>query len=203
MNDSTRDIRRPRPVWPPTARTAAAIIATLALLAAACGGSPSSTGSGGSPNAGGSKNSASAADFANCMRSHGVSRFPDPDSRGVLPKTDLQRLGVTSSQLNAAQRACQNLLPNGGSIEQCESAGVCSPVVTQQMLNAGLRFAQCMRSHGVQRWPDPTADSQGRVAFAISVSQNGFDPHSPQITNKVDECVHLMPGSSVPLAVSP
>jgi hypothetical protein len=42
MNDSTRAMRRPRGAWPRPARTSAAIIATaaLALLAAACGGSP-------------------------------------------------------------------------------------------------------------------------------------------------------------------
>jgi hypothetical protein len=139
------------------------------------------------------------------MRSHGVPNFPDPLSNGELPKTSAQLLGVSISQFGAAQRACQHLLPttvtNSG-LEQCEAAGVCSRAETQLMLNDGLRFARCMRSHGVTNWPDPSADSQGRVAFAISVSQDGFDPHSQQIEAKVNECDHLMPGGGVPLAVS-
>jgi hypothetical protein len=136
------------------------------------------------------------------MRSHGVTRFPDPGSSGYLPKLDPQRLGVSSSQFDAARRPCLHLLPNdGGSIERCESAGACSQPVTQRLLTAGLRFARCMRAHGVAGWPDPAADSQGRVAFAISISRDGFDPDSNQIGAKENECEHLMLGS-VPLAVS-
>jgi hypothetical protein len=138
------------------------------------------------------------------MRAHGVPTFPDPDSSGALPKTDLQRLGVSSTQFQAAQSACQQLLPaNTASLQQCESAGVCSPAEIHQWLTAGLRFARCMRSHGVPNWPDPSTDPQvARVAFAISVSRDGFDPHSPQIESKGNECDRLMPGGRVPLAVS-
>jgi hypothetical protein len=141
-----------------------------------------------------------------CMRSHGVPNFPDPSGSGALPKTSPQHLHVSSSRFQAAQRACQHLLPstvNNSSLEQCEAAGICSRAETQLMLNAGLRFAGCMRSHGVPKWPDPTAGSQGRVAFAISISKDAFDPHSPRIEAKVNECDHLMPGGGVPLAVSP
>jgi hypothetical protein len=191
-----------------TARTAAAIIAAagLALLAAACSsGSPSSTGSSDPPGAGGSA-PPSEVGFASCMRSHGVPNFPDPSGSGALPKTSPQRLKVSTSQFQAAQRACQHLLPhtaNNSTLEQCETAGICTRAETQLILNAGLRFAGCMRSHGVPKWPDPTADSQGRVAFAISISRDAFDPHSPRIEAKVNDCDHLMPGGGVPLAVSP
>jgi hypothetical protein len=190
------------------ARIAAAIIAAanLALLAAACSsGSPSSTGSSDPPDAGGSA-PPSAVAFASCMRSHGVPNFPDPSGSGALPKTSPQHLHVSSSRFQTAQRACRHLLPstvNNSSLQQCETAGICSRAETQLMLNGGLRFAGCMRSHGVPKWPDPTADSQGRVAFAISVSRDGFDPHSPRIEAKVTDCGHLMPGGGVALAMSP
>lgn len=215
MNHSTRVPRRPRP---PMARIAAAVIAAaaLALLAAACGGSPSSADPGGSPsaagsasargsaNAGGSAGSPSAVAFSSCMRSHGVPKFPDPASNGVLPKLSLQLLGVSGAQFQAAHRTCQHLLPiSSASIQQCEAAGVCSQAVTERMLSDGLRFARCMRSHGLPKWPDPTTDSQGRVAFAISISKDGFDPHSSRINPELHECEHLMPGGGVPLAVSP
>ena len=205
MNESASATRRPGRARPRTGRTAAAIMATavLALLAAACGGSPSSA-AGGSPNAGGSASSPSAVGYSACIRSHGVPNYPDPGSSGALPKTDAQQLGVSTSEYEAAQHACQHLLPVGSaSLRQCEMAGVCTHAEIQQWLDAGLRFARCMRAHGVPNWPDPSVGPQGGgVAFAISVSKDGFDPHSPQIEAKVNECGHLMPGGGVPLAVS-
>ena len=61
-----------------------------------------------------------------------------------------------------------------------------------------------MRSHGVPNWPDPSIDSQGRPVFAISISKHGFDPYSPQVWAKGNECSHLMPGlPGLPAAVSP
>jgi hypothetical protein len=142
------------------------------------------------------------------MRSNGASNFPDPDSNGQLPKTSAQRLGVSSSRLQAAQRACQHLLPTTGSIrqqtQQCMLAADCPRALVQELLNQERMFARCMRSHGVPNWPDPTLDSEGRPVFAISISKDGFDPHSPQISTKGDECSRLMPGlPGMPLAVSP
>ena len=153
MSDSTCVMHRPRRARPATARTAVAIVATavLALLAAACSGSPSSPG--GSPNAGGPANSPSAVGYSHCIRSHGVPNFPDPDSSGVLPKVSAQELGVSTSQLQAGQRACQRLLPGTGEslqqqAQQCVLAGDCPRAVVQQMLTSGRRFAVCMRRHG-------------------------------------------------------
>jgi hypothetical protein len=195
MNDSTRVMRRPRRARSRPARTAAAIIAAaaLALLAAACGGSLSSTGSGGSPDAGGSANSQQALAYSACMRSHGVPKFPDPNSSNELPsglpKVSLQQLGVSSSQYQAAQAACAHLLPNGGQMSQAES---------QQDLRAMLRLARCMRSHGVPDWPDPTNGSAGWGFNLLHV--HGFDPNSPQIDHKMSECSRQLPaGMGVPL----
>jgi hypothetical protein len=203
MNHSTRLRRRARPR---PARTAAALIATaaLALLAAACGGSPSSAGPGGPPNAAGSPNSPSAVGYSHCMRSHGVPNFPDPPSSGQVPKTSVQQLGVSNSQLQAAQRACRHLLPStSGSLQQqaqqCVLAGNCPPAVVQQMLTSGRRFAICMHSHGVPNWPDPTIDTgvhQGVPFFDLS--KEGINDHSSQISRKMNECGRLTPGPGVP-----
>ena len=194
MNDSTRVIRR---AWPRPARATAVIIATaaLALLAAACSGSPSSTGSGGSSNARGSANSRIGIDYARCMRSHGVPKYPDPDSSNELanglPKVSLQQLAVSSSQYQAAKNDCAHLLPNGGQLTQTQS---------QKDLNAMLRYARCMRSHGIPNWPDPTYDSAAGWGFNL-VHVHGFDPNSPQIDNKMNECNRgLPPGIGVPLS---
>lgn len=209
MNDSTHVIRRPRRAWPPGARTATAVhaAAALILLAAGCSASPSSIGPGGSLNAAGSTSSPSAVAYSACMRSHGVPSFPDPGSDGGIPKGDAQHFGVSSSQFQAAQTACQHLIPNNsGSIdqqtEQCMSTGDCPPALVQQVLNLERSFAQCMRSHGLPNFPDPTTDSQGRPIFAWSISQTGIDPHSPQYRTKEDECARLT-GSPEPRQVNP
>ena len=205
MNDSTCIVRRPRRPWPATARTAAAIVATvvLALLAAACGGSPSSAGSGGSPAAGGSATSPSALAYSVCMRSQGVPNYPDPDSSGQLPKTDAQLLGVSTSRYRAAQQACRHLLPAGGSLQQqeaqCMLTSDCPPALVQQMLAADRKLARCMRSHGVPNFPDPTIDTGAHrgVPF-FDLSKEGIDDHSPQIGPKMAECGRLTRGLSVP-----
>jgi hypothetical protein len=178
-------------------RTVVAFIAivSVVLLAAACSGGGSAAGSGGSSSAGGSTNSQKALAYSRCMRSHGVPKFPDANSSNELPsglpKVDPQQLGVSSSQYQAAQSACAHLLPNGGQMTQTES---------QRDLSAMLRFARCMRSHGVPTWPDPTYDSAAGWGFNL-VHVHGFDPNSTQIENKMDECNRVLPpGIGVPLS---
>ena len=188
----------PIPSCRPRGGTAVVIAAAgLALLVAACSGSPSSTGSGGSSNAGGSANSQLVA-YSQCMRSKGLPDFPDPAS-GVPPKVTAQELGVSSSQLQAAQGACQHLLPASGgsltsrSIQQCYVAGVCPQALVQQALTAGRELARCMRSHGVPDWPDPTIDSEGRPLFDIRVPR----PPPPQVNAAINECGRLYPAGSL------
>jgi hypothetical protein len=191
MNDSACLVRRPRRAELPIARTATVIIATgaLALLAAAC--SSGSLSSGGSLDAGGLANSRLVA-YSQCMRSHGMPNFPDPTG-GVPPKVTAQELGVSSSQLQAAQRACQRLLPAVGasltasSLQRCYLAGVCPQALVRQAVNGGLQFARCMRSHGVPNWPDPTIDSQGRPVFNVDVPR----PPPPQVSTAINECEGL------------
>jgi hypothetical protein len=153
----------------------------VVVLAAACSGRPPSTGSGGSSDAGGSQSSRLLV-FAQCMRSHGVPNFPDPTSDLKFPTA--QQLGVSSSRYQAAEGACQHLLPNGGSI---------APAEAQQMLPAMRRFSQCMRSHGVPNWPDPTIGSDGKPGFDLIGVQPPIDTSSPQFASKEHDCGHLVP----------
>jgi hypothetical protein len=197
-----RIMRRPRRPCPPTARTATAVIATaaLVLLAAACSGGPSSTGSGGS-SAGGSAGSPSAIAYSACMRSQGVPNYPDPDSSGQLPKGDAQQFGVSTSQYQAAQQACQHLLPTGGSLHQqeyqCMQDSDCPPALVQQMLTADRKLAQCMRSHGVPNFPDPTTDSNGPVFNITNAGISDAASHTSQFAAKLDECSRLV-GANAP-----
>jgi len=200
-NDRARVIRRRPDVG--AVQAAAVITAALAVLAAACGGAGSSA-------TRESSSSPSAVAYSACMRSHGVPNYPDPDRSGSLPKPDAHQFGVSNSQLQAAQQACQHLLPNMGgalsaeSVQECMQADHCPQNLVQQVLNEERRFAGCMRSHGVPNWPDPTIDSQGRPVFAISISKDGFNPYSAQVWARGNDCSHLMPGlPGLPAAVSP
>ena len=189
------------------ARGVSALMTTVALavLLAACsgsGGTPSA-GSSNSRSAGGSSNSPSAVAYSACMRSHAVSNFPDPGSGGQVPKADPQQLGVSASQLQAAQHACQHLFPHTGSNEeqqqetQCAMAGDCSQAVVQQWMSGLRKLAQCLRSHGEPGWPDPILTAQGIPHF--NYSQAGIDHHSPQVLAHVDECVRLTGFQGLPL----
>jgi hypothetical protein len=193
MNNSTRAVDQARRAWPPTARAAAAIIATasLALPVAAFASSTSSTRPGGTPNARASAllrstNTQQALAYSRCMRSHGVPNFPDPGSNGAFPKVTPQQLGVSSSQFQAAQNHCRYLLPNGGS--------GASQTQVQQLMSGMLKFAQCMRSHGVSNWPDPVIDAGGNPEFYLDgkVNQN-----SPQISSKIHGCLHWLPSFAI------
>jgi hypothetical protein len=201
MNHGTRVMRRPPRVRPPPARTAAAIMAAviLVLLAAACSGSASSAGR--SPGAGGSANSPSAVAYSGCMRSHGVPNFPDPASSGQLPKGDGQQFGVSTSQYQAAQQACQHLLPTGGSLhqqeDQCMQNSDCPPALVQQMLTADRELARCMRSHGVPNFPDPTTDSHGPVFNITKAGISDAASHTDQFEAKLNECGRLV-GENAP-----
>jgi hypothetical protein len=202
---TARVMHGPRRARRLAARTAAVIIAaaTVALLAA-CSGSPSSAGAGAAPRAGGSTSaggatgSTSAVAYSDCMRSHGVPKYPDPGSNGEVPKGSAQQFGVSNSQFQAAQSDCQHRLPSGGSLQQqaqqCFNAGECPAALVQQLLAAQRRFAQCMRSHGVPNWPDPTVGSEGRPIFnLIPAGITHSQEHLPPITTTMTECQRLDP----------
>jgi hypothetical protein len=188
MNVSTRLVYPARTVRRHAAPAAAVIAALLgpALLATACAASPgshvaqldttatkSSTSAG--PQAASARQNGGLA-FSRCMRSHGVSQFPDPDSSGAIPKVTLQQLGIGSSQFQAAQSACAYLL-------------LSSDTEVRQTLSGMLDFARCMRSHGVDNWPDPTTDSDGQAVFDL---HGRINPDSRQMDTKSGRCAHLL-----------
>jgi hypothetical protein len=173
---------------------AAAALVSLALLAAACGGgstrrhvaqlgSPATQGGPSSDPASAQVNGALA--FSRCMRSNGVTSYGDPASGGVLPKETPQQLGVSSSQFQAAQGACQHLLGNGGEP---------TPARLQQSWTAFLEVARCMRRHGVPGWPDPTRYAQHPDRPTFDLQSVGIDPTSPQLAGQIHECAPLLGG---------
>lgn len=66
-----------------------AVAVGIALLTAACGGNPSPTASGGSSQSASPSGSANAVAYSQCIRSHGVPKYPDPSSDGQVPKGNM------------------------------------------------------------------------------------------------------------------
>jgi len=58
---------------------------------------------------------------------------------------------------------------------------------------AGIRYAGCMRSHGVRNYPDP--DSQGVITITISSALN---PSSPVFRKALADCRNLVPAGKAP-----
>ncbi len=128
----------------------AAIAAVLgfAVFTAGCG----STSGPGSAGAGSTK--AKFLAYSRCMRSHGVSDFPDPTTPpggGVAFVIDAGRgsdLNPNDPAYRAANQACRAALPPG-----VEGASRPSPKIA-----AEVRWARCLRAHGVPRFPDPNSE---------------------------------------------
>ncbi len=132
--------RWPRPV------VALALIALVASISGCGSSAPAETGGGNGNNS--SANAEKGVKFAVCMRSNGVSQFPDPSPTGRLTIDAVANgssLNTSSPAFKHAISACKDLEP----------AGFTGGKRTPQQQQAGLWFARCIREHGVQDFPDP------------------------------------------------
>ena len=147
----------------------------LAVLAAGCGGSNNPSAAGSGPD-----QMAQGVAYARCMRSHGISDFPDPTT-SPGGRVAIQLNGGPGSDLNksnptfkAANQVCRSLEPGGSGIPQ-QSA---------QKIAAEVKWAGCMRSHGLSSFPDPN----GQGAF----DRNKFDESTPAFQSASKACQSLM-----------
>ncbi|HEX4364578.1 MAG TPA: hypothetical protein VHZ75_08520 [Solirubrobacteraceae bacterium] len=137
--------RTPRPL------AVLALVVLIGLISAGCGSNaPSETGNATSSDTAGSAASGDAkkltardkgVKFAECIRGHGVSDFPDPDAKGEFQ----YGVSVSLAVWQKAVGACKSLQPPGSLSSQR------SP----KQQSASLRFAQCVRADGVKDFPDP------------------------------------------------
>lgn len=132
-----------------------AAVAIITLIGAGCSHAPAtSSGSAGGGSAG-ANNTASnleeAVQFAQCMRSNGVSSFPDPNASGQFTIDAIANgsgVDTSSATFQQAMSACKDLEP----------PGFTGSTRSAQQQEAGLKFAQCVRDNGVPDFPDPTPD---------------------------------------------
>lgn len=172
-------------------------VVAFSLLAAGCGGGSPGVASVASSRSAATTttqdDAAAAVAFSRCMRSHGVPTFPDPST--IHPralKEIAQHLAASNPRFTAAARACNHLLPNGGRSSQ-EAAQQ-----NRTRLADMLSFARCMRSHGVTRFPDPTAQDGLSVEM---VQAQGIDVHSPAVLRVVRACLPASHGALTPAKV--
>jgi hypothetical protein len=112
-------------------------LVSVAFAIAACGGSTN-------PSANAASNPSSPSTqvvkYADCLRTHGMPNFPDPNSNGANAPLPAPTPG--------AERACAKLQPLGMHLH-----GPPAPSATR--LRAALVFARCMRRQGLSQFPDP------------------------------------------------
>ncbi len=152
-------------------------------------GSGSGGGSGGNPGPGGGSgrgqsqfsigggSEAQMLAFAQCMRSHGVANFPDPNGQGVISGSGIN---PGSASFQAANKDCRHFMPNGG-----------QPTAAQQAeaLSQALKFSQCMRAHGISDFPDPQSAPGGGIAIRIRAGQGSdLNPQSAQFQAAQNAC---------------
>jgi hypothetical protein len=114
-----------------------ALVVLISAISAGCGSNaPSATTGTKQPTA-----RDKAVKFAECIRAHGVSDFPDPNA-----KNDFEYgVSVTPAVWKQATTACKDLQP----------PGTLSSKRTPKQQSASLRFAACIRKNGVKDFPDP------------------------------------------------
>ena len=168
------------------------------MAIAACGSSGPTTGSTGAT---ATSKKAGGLAFANCMRSHGVPNFPDPNGSGP----SVQLLG-SSSEINSpafrsAQTSCERLLSGGGS-----GSGPPSAQAHAQL----LQISECMRRHGISSFPDPRRGSppSSLGGYSAIIGHGGYllaipsaiDMSSPAFRRAATACNFGPRGARMPAA---
>jgi hypothetical protein len=158
----------------------------IGLLISGCGGGSTSSRA---PDTGVANIRTDALAFAACMRSRGVSGYPDPQvaasGNGVQMKISPGTANPDSPAFRLADRACHHLLP-----------GLVSTSVNRQQQEQDLKFADCMRIHGVPDFPD--ADRDGAFTLPSTMNQQ-----APQFKRATTACAPAEPSSLSILTQSP
>lgn len=161
-----------------------AIALLAAGLIAGCGG--------GAPASSPTKVMSAALQYANCMRSHGVPNFPDPNSKAefqIQPvqvhngvRTVSQDLLASSPAFQAAQQACGSFGSAGRQV---------TAVQEKHEFRLTLEAAECMRANGVSNYPDPKW-LNGSIDANYNPSLN-INPSSPAFLKAAKKCAHGLP----------
>jgi hypothetical protein len=173
-------------------RTIIPLLLMAVLGLAACGSSRPNTG--GSTSAQNDPADASKAlAFARCMRSHGVSNFPDPTGgelklqvQKTPDSTSVNGVEVNGPAFQNAMQACRSYLPNGGHPSAAQTA---------KAKAQALAMSRCMRSHGVPNFPDPQFQTGPGGGVGVRIGGPGIDPNSPAFQAAQKACGKIFGGA--------
>ena len=168
------------PDRPPLAGLAVLCVAAASLLLAACGGSsPSATSSAAREQQAEVKN----ADFAKCLREHGIQATASTGPGGEGQAIRVRGAGGPA-KMQAAQAACKKYQPEPQKLNL-------SPQEKVERAEAVEKFARCMRTHGIEVH---ASSSEGRISIQIHAKPgSGPNPQSPAFQKAQQSCQGLLP----------
>jgi hypothetical protein len=162
--------RLPGRSWSGNAIMVVTVLLAAAAATACSGGSPSAaTSSSGNPNS-------AALAFARCMRSHGITDFPDPNAQGGFSAPN--GMNPDTPQYKAANNDCKAL-----------DGSATPPPYNPATVAALVKYADCMRAHGLSWFPDPNAQGHLDVSFP-----KGTGPGNSQYMAASKACSADLPG---------
>jgi hypothetical protein len=159
----------------------AAIAAAAAILAAGCGSGAASPqvpalshGTGGGQGTGGAGSARASAlhAAAQCIRQHGIPGYADPvlTPSGHVYSDNHPLLDAPRSVLDAVHQACRTLLAEANLNPENE------PPAPPQLVQAGVKSAECLRAHGMPHVQDPTAQSPYTPGGGFGYAGNEIPP---------------------------
>lgn len=173
------------------------LTAALAVGISACGSSSSTTSTAAAAGASGSTGSTARYEarlnLAKCFRAHGLN-VPDPTAPGGTAGGGggggggggLFRVirSYPQAQVQSAEQACSQYM------KQAFAFANVSPAQQAQFRQAFVKYAECMRSHGINI-PDPTTSGTGGFGFRGAFSS--VDRNSPAFQSANQACASLRP----------
>jgi hypothetical protein len=160
-------------------------------LLAACGGSdsPSASNSAAKEQSNEQKAEAKFADFARCLREHGVSAeaISHPGGGQGL-KLGPGNAARSPATMEAAQQACARYRPEAQRVNL-------SPQQKVEREEAVQKFARCMREHGI-RVEGSAGGGAVRIIGHGSPGSGGPNPESPRFQQAQSACQKLLPGKA-------
>lgn len=149
-----------------------------AALLSACGSSssPSVASLGGSGSATQSSRGGAMHAVGQCIREHGIPGFADPvaDSQGRAYYDSRSIADAPPAVAAAAVHACQTLMAQAG-----VDASADEPPAPPQLVQAGVKSAQCLRAHGLPNVRDPTSASPYTPGHGFGLSVADFGGSAP------------------------
>jgi len=105
---------------------------------------------------------------AQCIRQHGIPGYSDPvlTAGGAVYSDSRPIQDAPQSVADAVQQACGTLAARAGLNPASE------PPAPAQLVQAGVRSAECMRAHGLPNVQDPTAQSEYTPGHGFGLSGN-------------------------------